>query len=349
MRVIWLCKRRARAVTALVGVASLAVFLGACSSGSSSGSSSSNSGSSSSSSPEKLIAVTQVGPCSINTFGESFCAGVAAAKKKLAGKFNVELHAGASWADLDQYSNLIQNVLTLHPAAIAQFSIDENATVPILTQACAQGVKVIIIDQQMPRVTCATSTVAADWTKLGTQLVAWLKAHPIPGNKQYEMITYAPGQLPESDNTVNAFKAGAAALGYKLVDQIGSPSGGLQDQIETAVQNMITAHPQTNIMFSASDSFDPGLTQALKATGKLHTMVRMSIDGAGTSVAEIYTGGMTADAAKSGYLEGYNSVMAAAKAADGQAIPKFLPDNTQVIDASNAHQFLANEVNFLGG
>ena len=295
----------------------------------------------------RTIIMITGGPCSTNDYMDQFCQGVDQAKSDLAARgFDVQYRSGTDWGDLAGYSVLIQNAISTKPAAIAVFSTDPTATLPVLNQACEQGIKVVVTDQEMPDLTCQAATVAADWTQMGTLLADWLKANPVPGNKKYGVVGYSAGQLPAVKVAQDAFTTAADALGYDKVAEIGTPSGAQQDAIQSAVQNLLTANPDMSILFSSSDSFDIGLSQAMKAANRLD-LVRLSIDGNPASVQRILDGtGMTADVAKSAFLEAYNSVTTSADAADGVAVPKFVPDPIAVIDATNVQAYIDDPVGF---
>jgi ABC-type sugar transport system substrate-binding protein len=294
----------------------------------------------------KLVIVAQSFACNTNDFTANFCKGVEAATDDVADDVKVEFRSGLDFTDQNAYNSLLQNATTLQPAVMAVFGTSPDAQVPTLTAACDQGIEVIIMDQDMPNLECRTSTVASDFSAMGEEIASWLFANDTSDTKQVGLVGFTPGTIPAVEAGYTAFKDSVEAKGYEVVGEV-AVEGGDQEKIRSAVENLLTSNPDMNVLYSSSDSFDVGVSQALKAQGRLD-ITRISTDGCVTCVQRILDGtGMTADVAKSAYLEGYTSVTTAAKLAQGEDVGDFVSLPYAVIDATNAEAYLEDPATYL--
>jgi ribose transport system substrate-binding protein len=285
----------------------------------------------------QLIVATMGFPCSLNDFAESLCAGFKDGEKELPDGFRFQLKTGTDFADVSGYNNLIQTSLQLEPGGMIVFPGGPAAQVPVLKQACAKQVELIIIDNPVSGLgDCQSGYIAADHRKLGEDVGKWLVAHA-PAAKQVGIVTLPPGQVSSNDDRVKGFKAAVEAAGFKVVATVVTDL--TQDKTRTLVTNMLTAHPQIGAVFSANDQMGYGTAEAVKASGRSQ-IKQLTVDGALDAVKRI-PDGLAATAAQAPYFAGRESVLNMAKLLQGESITPVVNEPSQVVDRQNVEAYIA--------
>jgi ribose transport system substrate-binding protein len=286
----------------------------------------------------KLIIATMGFPCSLNDFAKSLCAGFDAGEKALPDGFTFQLKTGTDFADQTAYNNLIQTSTQLDPGGLIVFPGGPSAQVPVLKQACAKDVKVIMIDLPIEGLgDCQSSYIAANHRQLGEDVGTWLVDHP-PASKEVGIVTFPSGQAAGLDDRVDGFKEVVEAAGFKVVATV--PTDLSVDKTRTQVTNMLTAHPNLGAILSSNDQMGYGTAQAVEHSGN-SKVIQLTIDGALDAVQRIVDGDLAADVAQDPYFAGKQSVLAMAKLLQGERIPAKRYEPMQVVDASNAKAYLA--------
>jgi ABC-type sugar transport system substrate-binding protein len=320
--------RARRWAAVAIAAAVLSVTLGACGGSSSSGGSGDS----------KLIVATMGFPCSLNDFAKSLCAGFRSGSQSLPDGFRFELKTGTDYADQTAYNNLIQTSTELGPAGMIVFPSGPAAQLPVLKQACARKVKLIIIDNPVNGLgDCQDGYIAANNRKLGEDVGRWLVAHP-PASREVGIVTFAPGQDTTMDERTEGFKQVVEEAGYDVVAVVTTDLG--LERTRTQVTNMLTAHPKLGAILSANDQIGYGTEQAVAHSGN-RQVVQLTIDGALDAVKRIVAGDLAADAAQSPYFAGRQSVLDMARLLQGDSIPATRDEETKVVDKTNAKEFLA--------
>lgn len=286
----------------------------------------------------KLIVATMGFPCSLNDFAKSLCDGFKAGEKALPEGFRFELKTGTDFADVNGYNNIIQTSTQLDPGGIIAFPGGPAAQTPVLNQACAKDVKLIIIDNPVEKLDdgCQSGYVAADHRKLGEDVGKWLVEHP-PASKQIGIVTLAPGQVSSNDDRVKGFTKAVEAGGFEVADTVVTDLS--LDKTRTQVTNMLTANPKLGAVFSANDQMGYGTAEAVKASDNTD-IAQLTIDGALDAVKRIPEG-LAATTAQDPFFVGKQSVMSMAKLLQGKDIPPTTYAPSTVIDETNAKEYIA--------
>lgn len=308
--------------------AAAALALTACSSGSSTTTTSQQAGS-------KLIIFEMSFPCGLNSGTSQLCAGVNAEAKKLPAGFKVEIKTGVNYADNTAFNSLIQTSLQLSPAGLIIFPGGPAAQTPVMNQACAKGVKIVIMESQATGLKCQTSFVGTNNFQLGADDAKWLIAHP-PASKEVGVVTQPPGEYVSTDDRVKGFTQTITAAGFHVVATATTTLSA--DSTRTAVTNMVTAHPGIGAIFSANGPIGDGTAQALKNNSSI---IQLTLDGQPNDVKSIASGTISADAVSNAYKEGELTVQYIAAAIQGHTVPSSALVPSAVIDKSNAQQYLS--------
>jgi ABC-type sugar transport system substrate-binding protein len=285
----------------------------------------------------KLIIAAVPFQCGLNDFTKSFCTGLDDVKKQLPAGYTLQQKNTTDFTDTAAFTNLIRTSLQLKPAGLVVFNDGGPAQVPVLKQACAQGVKVILLDNAAEGLgDCLSSFIAANNRELGVSVGKWLIAHP-PTSKEVGIVTQQPGLYQSARDRDEGFKETVEEAGYKVV------ATGITDlspgKSKAAVTNMLTAHPSMGTIFSALDQAGGEAWEAVASHPKI-TM--LSIDGSADVVSKIQAGpNPGADAAQAPRWLGTRSVLEMVKLTNGQQIPKVIYEPSMVVDKGNAANYLA--------
>jgi ribose transport system substrate-binding protein len=316
---------------ALIVAAGLA--LAACSSTNASTSSAAGGG-------PKLILFELSFPCGLNDYASQLCAGVRAEARTLPSGYKVQIKTGVNYSDVTAYNSLIQTSMQLHPAGMILFVNGPAAQTPYINQACAQHIKMILIDSPATGVKrgCQSSFIGADHYQLGVEDAKWLIAHPpANGSKQVGIVTQPPGEYASTDARVRGFTQTITAAGYQVVAT--AVTNLSLDTTRTEVTNMVTAHPDLGAIFSGNGPMGDGTEQALKGN---HRIVQLTLDGFLNDIPSIGNGTISADAAQDPYAEGRTAVHYMAEVLQGKKVPSLTYTPSEVVTKENAKAYLAN-------
>lgn len=328
--------RRARTVSVVLGAVATvvaALALAACGAGDKGGSGTTSQGKASS--EHKLIVGTMGFPCGLNDFARQMCVGFEAAKKQLPEGYELEVRTGINFDDNTAYNNIIQTELQKNPAGLLVFPGGSAAQVPILKQACAKGIKIIIMDIAVEGLgECQDGFITSDNLKLGVSIGRWLIDHP-PSSKEIGIVTLQPGQYKPNDDRVKGFTETVEAAGYRVVATVVTDLS--LDKTRTQVTNMLSAHPNIGTIMSANDQMGDGTAQAVKDPN----ITQLSIDGSISSVKRILKGGLAADASEAPTFLTEQAVLNMVKLLQGDKIPKLIIEPSEIVDKTNAADYIA--------
>ncbi|OLT14303.1 hypothetical protein BJF78_02275 [Pseudonocardia sp. CNS-139] len=282
----------------------------------------------------RLIVFALSFPCQLNDYATRLCDGVNDAAAGLPPGFRVEIKTGVNYGDNVAFNNLIQTSTQLGPAGLIVFPSGPAAQTPVLNQACARGIAVIVIDSPADGVSCQSSFIGADHAQLGRLAGQWLVDNPAP-TREVGVVALPPGQYTSNDDRVRGFTETVEAAGYAVVATVTTDLS--LDSTRRGVTNMVTAHPDLGAIFSANSQIGQGTSQALRDDGQV---VQLTADGALTNVPSILDGTISADAAQDPYGMGRTSVEYMVRVVQGQPVPATTYTRAEIVDAANAPAYL---------
>jgi ABC-type sugar transport system substrate-binding protein len=283
----------------------------------------------------KLIVVDLPFACSIAQYVQQICQGMNQAAAKVPAGYHVVFKSNPNYADVTGFSSMIKTTLLLHPAALIVYPDGSSAQVPVLKQACAAGVKVLILDTVAQGLDCQSEFVGTNDYNLGYDMGAWLVAHPgLAKNKQIGVVTDQPGVSAAVDDRLSGFTKAVTAGGYQIVATVATYSN-----VTSMVRNMLTAHPDLGTLFNVGDvPWSAGTEAALRESGA-HLIV-LSCDGQ-TPIVDLIGSLWTADNAQDPIFSGNTVVNNAVKLLEGNSIPATVYAPTEIVTASNKAAYLA--------
>jgi ABC-type sugar transport system substrate-binding protein len=246
----------------------------------------------------------------------------------------VELSAGRAQGSTDEVVGLIENAMTKGVDAIAVNGSDTKPLLPVLRKVIDAGIPLVLFDAPADDLTSQLAAYIGTDNRAGGEAGgAWLKEQ-LPEGGKLGVILCVAGH-PVTSARYDGFKA-AAGAGFDVAataDAQCDPEKGRK-----AMENMISAHPDLDAVFSTSDSQSIGIAKALEAAGK--DPVFVSFDAQAPIVEQIVSGsGVDASVAWSAREIGGDAVKAAVAAARGETVEKETLVPVTVVDSSNAAEW----------
>lgn len=257
-------------------------------------------------------------------------AGIEAEAAKLPGA-EVTVSAGREQGSTDDVVALIENAIAKHADAIAVNGSDDAPLLPALKQVLAAHIPLVLFDATADSLTSQLAAYVGTDNKAGGQAGgAWLKQQ-LPDGGTLGVILCVAGN-PVTDARLAGFKAGAGP-GFKVVataDANCDPEKGRR-----AMEDMLSAHPKLDAVFSTSDSQSIGVIKALQAAHRDPLLV--SFDAQPPVVKDIESGTVIdASVAWSAHEIGAEAVKAAVAAARHQPVQRTTLVPVTVVTRENA-------------
>jgi len=243
--------------------------------------------------------------------------------------------APQSGADINGQMGMLQDVLTQNVNAIIFHAHDDAAAAPLIKQAVAKGIAVIIVNSDIPNFPTPIDGVVGYSERGSTKTVAKMAIDKLAGKEaNVGIIEGQPGY--DSTERVGGFKDGIAdAKNFKIVASLDGKwnvEGG-----NAAAMDMLQAHPEINVVFAANDYMAIGTALAAKAMGRTDLMI-FSNDGDTGGMEQIAAGGITATSNTNPVLMGQWAAQVAIDALDHKfrggwvEVPTTLVDKNNVVD-----------------
>jgi ABC-type sugar transport system substrate-binding protein len=278
----------------------------------------------------KPVRVAVIMPSLDNDFYIAEKAGADAEAERQANA-DVSISAGRERSSVDDITGAIDDAIAKGVDAIAVNGSDDAPLIPALKRVIAAKIPLVLFDAPADQLKGQYATyVGTDNAAGGRAAGAWLREH-LPGGGDVGLLLCVAGH-PVTTARVKGFEQ-AAGKRFKVVAQGDAQCD--REKGRTVMEDMISAHPKLDAIFSTSDSQTPGAIAALKAA-KVDPMF-VSFDAQPASVKAIEAGDiLDADSGWSGRTIGADAVKAAVKAARGEQLPPEHIIPVTVVDKTNA-------------
>ena len=209
------------------------------------------------------------------------------------------------------------------------------AVIPALTKAVKAGVKVVLMDNDLPTWKLKSAVVSTNNLK-GGQLAGKFLAGKLKAGDTLGILQGVPG-VPALDDRVNGMLAGLGSVKdqIKVVSKLETDCD--QTKGATAAQTMLTANPKLTAIYSACGPPALGAIQSIKNAGiKAGGIILVGFDGLPDEVAAIKAGTETASVAQHPDKIGSLGVATLYAAVQGKKVPKNVDTGTSLITAETA-------------
>jgi ABC-type sugar transport system substrate-binding protein len=212
------------------------------------------------------------------------------------------------------------------------------AVVPALNAAIKKGVKVVLMDNDIPTWKGKTALVATNNLKGGT-LAGKFLATKLKAGDTLGILEGVPG-VPALDDRVNGMLNGLGALKdqIKVVSKLETDCA--QDKGLSAAQDILTANPNITAIYSACGPPALGAVQAIQNAHKSKgDIILVGFDALPDEVTQITGGWETASVAQFPAKIGGLGIATLYKAVKGKKVPKAVDTGTALVTPANASQF----------
>jgi ABC-type sugar transport system substrate-binding protein len=323
-------RRRALAVAMAIALAAAVAACGSSSNNSTSEkTSASTTGTKSAGEPVKLGLIMK--------FPVDFYLAMKSAAQKWADSTpGVKLSVGIGHAATDDQGeiNLIQSMVTQGVKGIA-ITPTSPAVIPALDAAVAKGVKVVLIDNDLPDWSKKSSVVATDNLK-GGQLAGQFLAKQLKKGATLAVLQGVAG-VPALDDRVKGMEQALGASGIKIVGK--APTDCDQNKGVTAASDLLSAHPNVDAIYGACGPPMLGAIQAVKKAKRGADIVLVGFDALPDEVKQIQSGQETASVAQFPAKMGELGMATLLKAVKGESVPPNVDTGTAIVTKDNASQF----------
>jgi simple sugar transport system substrate-binding protein len=213
-----------------------------------------------------------------------------------------------------------------------------DAVIPALDAAIAAGVKVVLMDNDLPSWTGKTAVVATDNLAGGRLAGEWL-AGVLKEGDTLAVLEGVPG-VPALDARVDGMIEGLGdlAAGIEIVKRL--PTGCAQDQGQTATEDILTSNPDVTAIYAACGPPAVGAVTAITNAGIApESIVLVGFDALPDEVALIAAGTEDASVAQFPAKIGELGIDTLWKAVSGQPVEPFVDTGTAIVTAENASEF----------
>jgi ribose transport system substrate-binding protein len=244
----------------------------------------------------------------------------------------VTVSAGRTQSSTDEVVGLIENAMAKDVDAIAVNGSDTKPLIPVLKRVIDAGIPLVLFDAPADELEAdVASYIGTDNAAGGRAGGEWMREQ-LPDGGDLGVILCVAGH-PVTTARLDGFKAGLGDSGVKVVataDAQCDPEKGRK-----AMENMISAHPDLDAVFSTSDSQSLGAVKALDAAGK--DPVFVSFDAQAPVVKAIQDGDVIdASVAWSAKEIGAEAVQATVAAARKEPVEKRTLVPVTVVDKNTA-------------
>jgi fructose transport system substrate-binding protein len=168
-----------------------------------------------------------------------------------------------------------------------------SAVVPTVQQATKKGILVVAVNTETSPADAVAATYETDNLSGGKLMGQWAKAKLASGAAHVALLDY-----DLTDKTSKARHDGFLQ-GFGITDKSPEVSAEIQTQANpdsgrTAMENMLSAHPDINVVYTINEPMAVGAAAAIKAKALSHPVIVVSIDGSCSGVQAVKNGQINA-------------------------------------------------------
>lgn len=239
--------------------------------------------------------------------------------------------APQSGADINGQMGMIQDVITQDVDAIILSTHDEAAAAPLVTRAVEQGIAVVIVNNDIPNFPTPIHAVVGYSQRNGTEALGKYLVDKSAGQPMMVgVIEGLPGY--HSTERVGGFLKGIeGASNISVAASI--PGGWNVEGGNTAGMDILTAHPDINVLFAANDYMIMGAGVAAKSLGK--EVMLLGNDGDTAALEEIAAGTVAATVNTTPFVMGEIALQVTLDTLAGTFPGGFVETPTTIVDSAN--------------
>ncbi len=282
---------------------------------------------------------------SMYTLGAPYFAAQSESIKKHGAELGLKVIATNANDDMTKQLNDVQDLLAQKIDLLLLNPLDPKGLIPATKAATKAGVPVVIFDSSIDPAADFVTTVQSNNTRNGELVGEWLVDH-VTAPLHIALISGAKGNPVGQARRDGVFQGiieqqlrSRGSVGFTIEGQgwgNWAPEGGLN-----AMQDLLTAHSNVNVLIAENDSMALGAMQAIKARGmEGKILVCAAADGQKEAIALIKQGKYGATGMNDPALVGQTALDVGLKYLSGQKdFPKITYTPPIAIVKENADQY----------
>jgi ribose transport system substrate-binding protein len=245
---------------------------------------------------------------------------------------DVTVTAGRQRASSDEVIALIEDALAKDVDAIAVNGSDTKPLIPVLKRVIEAKVPLVLFDAPADELKGSYATYVGTDNEAGGRAAGEWLAEEMPDGGNVGLVLCVASH-PVTRARAKGFQDGLGDAPFKIVAR--GDANCDREQGRKVMEDMISAHPDLDAVFSSSDTQSFGSLEALEAAKE--DPVFVSFDAQPEAVAAIKAGKvMDASSGWSALTIGGEAVKAAVAAARGEEVPPERIIPVTVVDKDNA-------------
>jgi ABC-type sugar transport system substrate-binding protein len=233
----------------------------------------------------------------------------------------------------------IENLVAQGVSGIA-ITPTSDAVVPALDKAVADGVKIVLMDNDLPSWTGKTAVVATDNLAGGVLAGEWLSG-VLKAGDTLAILEGVPG-VAALDARVDGMLQGLGDLASQVTIVKRLPTGCDQGQGQTATEDILTGNADVTAIYAACGPPAMGAVTALTNNNIApEDIILVGFDALPGEVALILAGTEDASVAQFPAKIGELGVDTLWKAVSGETVAPFVDTGTAMVTSENASQYAA--------
>jgi ABC-type sugar transport system substrate-binding protein len=241
-------------------------------------------------------------------------------------KYGVKVVTANTNNDQAKEAELIQTYIAQKVSGIAIAPLSQDASIPNLKEAASKGIQVAITNMNLagdPSFLAGgyTSDDTTNGKIVGAKAAEFVKAN-LTGPVNVARVDF-DDQVPEQSKARwSGFYAGLDEAGVSYTE-VAAVSSHIQDDAITKVSDMLTAHPEINIIWACNDGSTIGAAMAVKQAGLQGKVFVFGYDGGDQQTSMILSGDniLLGVVAQDPYTQGYKAVESLALTLQGKSNP----------------------------
>lgn len=243
---------------------------------------------------------------------------------------------GQSGTDIEGQIALIESMVTQGVQGIALTPVDPSVA-PALDKAIAAGVKIVLMDNDIPGWTGKTALATTNNYNAGVIAGTYLKSVLKDGDK-IGILEGVPG-VPALDDRVTGMLKGLEGVAVEVVGRGGTNC--TQELGVTVAEDILTANPDLKAIYAACGPPAVGATQAIQNAGIANdAIVMVGFDACCGELDKIVSGQEDATVAQFPAKMGELGVDALVKAIRGESVEALVDTGAGLVTADNVKDYM---------
>jgi simple sugar transport system substrate-binding protein/ribose transport system substrate-binding protein len=241
-------------------------------------------------------------------------------------KYGIKVLTANTNNDQSKETELIQTYIAQGVSGIAIAPLSQDASIVNLKEADSKGIKVAITNMNLKGDTSFlaggyTSDDATNGKIVGTNAAEFIKAN-ITGDVNVAQVDFDDQIKEQSQARWGGFYAGLDEAGVTY-NKVAAVSSHIQDDAVAKVSDMLTAHPEINVIFACNDGSTIGAAMAVKQAGLQGKVFVFGYDGGDQQTSMMLSGDniLLGVVAQDPYTQGYKAMESLALTLQGESNP----------------------------